>query len=65
MNKPRIKTMEELSLAIGVSRPTLSRFFQDPTLVKAKTVAKIEKGLEQVEYVPNFFATRLNRKSTR
>lgn len=65
MNKPRIKTMEDLSLAIGVSRPTLSRFFQDPSLVKAKTVAKIEKGLEQVEYVPNFFATRLNRKSTR
>ena len=62
--KPRINTMEELSVAIGVSRPTLSRFFQDPTLVKEKTVARIEAGLERVEYVPNFFATRLNRKST-
>ncbi len=56
--------MEELSVAIGVSRPTLSRFFQDPTLVKANTVERIERGLTQVEYVPNFFATRLNRKST-
>lgn len=64
MNKPRIKTMEELSVAIGVSRPTLSRFFQDPTSVKANTVARIEDGLSRVEYVPNFFATRLNRKST-
>lgn len=64
MSKPRINTMEELSVAIGVSRPTLSRFFQDPALVKANTVARIEAGLEQVEYVPNFFATRLNRKST-
>lgn len=64
MLKPRIKTMEELSLAIGVSRPTLSRFFQDPSLIKPKTVARIEQGLERVEYVPNFFATRLNRKST-
>lgn len=64
MSKPRINTMEELSIAIGVSRPTLSRFFQDPALVKANTVARIEKGLAQVEYVPNFFATRLNRKST-
>lgn len=64
MSKPRIKTMEELSAAIGVSRPTLSRFFQDPSLLKANTVARIEKGLERVEYVPNFFATRLNRKST-
>lgn len=64
MSKPRIKTMEELSVAIGVSRPTLSRFFQDPTSVKPNTVARIEDGLSRVEYVPNFFATRLNRKST-
>ena len=64
MSKPRINTMEELSAAIGVSRPTLSRFFQDPTLVKPKTVARIEAGLARVEYVPNFFATRLNRKTT-
>ncbi|MHA6323625.1 LacI family DNA-binding transcriptional regulator [Roseivivax sp. CAU 1753] len=64
MSKPRINTMEELSVAIGVSRPTLSRYFQDPALVKESTVARIEAGLEKVEYVPNFFATRLNRKST-
>ncbi|MCB1405326.1 MAG: LacI family DNA-binding transcriptional regulator, partial [Rhodobacteraceae bacterium] len=64
MSKPRINTMEELAVAIGVSRPTLSRFFQDPGLVKPNTVERIEKGLAQVEYVPNFFATRLNRKST-
>lgn len=64
MSKPRINTMEELSAAIGVSRPTLSRYFQDASLVKAKTVARIEAGLERVEYIPNFFATRLNRKTT-
>ncbi len=64
MSKQRIKTMEELSVAIGVSRPTLSRFFQDPTRIKSTTVARIEAGLARVEYVPNFFATRLNRKST-
>jgi DNA-binding LacI/PurR family transcriptional regulator len=64
MIKPRINTMGELSVAIGVSRPTLSRFFQDPSRVKAATVKRIEEGLERVEYVPNFFATRLNRKST-
>ncbi|KEJ88936.1 LacI family DNA-binding transcriptional regulator [Sulfitobacter donghicola] len=64
MSKQRINTMEELSIAIGVSRPTLSRYFQDRTLVKEKTVARIEAGLARVEYIPNFFATRLNRKST-
>ena len=55
MTKPRINTMEELSVAIGVSRPTLSRYFQDPTRVKEKTVKRIEAGLAQVEYIPNFF----------
>ena len=64
MTKPRINTMEELSASIGVSRPTLSRFFQDPSLVKETTVERIQEGLARVEYVPNFFATRLNRKST-
>ncbi len=62
--KQKIKTMEELSEAIGVSRPTLSRFFRDAESVRASTRQKIERGLETVDYVPNFFATRLNRKST-
>lgn len=61
--KPRINTMEQLAKAIGVSRPTLSRFFQDPERVSKTSRRRIEKGLKEVEYVPNFFATRLNRKS--
>ncbi|WP_231580142.1 LacI family DNA-binding transcriptional regulator [Pseudorhodobacter wandonensis] len=62
--KPKINTMEELSEAIGVSRPTLSRYFQSPDSVRGKTSEKIRQGLERVEYVPNFFATRMNRKTT-
>lgn len=64
MNKPRINTMADLSAAIGVSRPTLSRYFQNPDSVRGSTLERIRQGLEQVEYVPNFFATRMNRKST-
>lgn len=64
MKKRKINTMEELSEAIGVSRPTLSRYFQDARSVRGSTSEKIRKGLEQIEYVPNFFATRMNRKST-
>lgn len=64
MTKPKINTMEELSAAIGVSRPTLSRYFQSPESVRGTTSEKIRRALENVEYVPNFFATRLNRKST-
>lgn len=63
-HKPRIDTMEELAVAIGVSRPTLSRFFQSPDRVSKTSRARIESGLDRVEYVPNFFATRMNRAST-
>ena len=60
----KIKTMEALSEAIGVSRPTLSRYFQDAGRVRPSTRARIEAALEKVDYVPNFFATRMNRKRT-
>ena len=62
--KRKIKTMEALSDAIGVSRPTLSRYFQDAASVRRSTRERIERALESVDYVPNFFATRMNRKST-
>lgn len=62
--KPRIDTMQDLSRAIGVSRPTLSRYFQDPERVSRTSQDRIKKGLDRVEYVPNFFATRMNRKTT-
>lgn len=64
MDKKKINTMKELSEAIGVSRPTLSRYFQDPTSVRPSTSAKIEERLAEVDYVYNFLATRQNRKST-
>lgn len=64
MKKPKINTMEELSAALGISRPTLSRFFHDPASVRGSTSDKIKRGLAQVDYVPNFFATRMNRKQS-
>lgn len=56
--------MEELSREIDVSRPTLSRYFQDPGSVRTRTRQKIEDRLATVDYVPNFFAMNLNRKRT-
>lgn len=64
LDKPKINTMEELAGAIGVSRPTLSRYFQDPLHVRASTRARIQSGLDSVDYIPNFFATKMNRKRT-
>ncbi len=62
--KQKIGTMKELSEAIGISRPTLSRYFQDPTSVRSTTSQKIRERLEEVDYVYNFIATRQNRKSS-
>jgi len=57
--------MTELSTAIGISRPTLSKFFQDAESVSDGTRERIEQALDTVDYVPNFFATKMNRDSTR
>ena len=62
--KHKISTMKELSETIGISRPTLSRFFQDPTTVRPSTSMKIKERLAEVDYVYNFIATRQNRKSS-
>ncbi len=64
MTKRKINTMKELSEAIGISRPTLSRYFQDPNSVRPSTSKKISERLDEVDYVYNFLATRQNRKST-
>ena len=63
-SKRKIGTMKELSEAIGISRPTLSRYFQDPSSVRASTSQKIREKLEEVDYVYNFIATRQNRKQS-
>lgn len=63
-HKRRISTMKELSETIGISRPTLSRYFQDPSTVRPATSKKIRERLAEVDYVYNFIATRQNRKST-
>jgi len=64
-NKPKIKTMEELSSTIGISRPTLSKYFQNAESVRNTTRRRIEEALATVDYVPNYFATKMNRQSTR
>lgn len=62
--KKRINTMEQLSAEIGVSRATLSKYFQDPALVRKSTAQKITDLLGTVYYVPNFLARNMNRKHT-
>lgn len=57
--------MEELAKASGISRPTLSKYFEDPRSVRVSTRQRIEAALELSDYQPNVYARNLNRKRTR
>lgn len=61
----KIRTMADLSKALGMSRATVSKYFQDPNSVRHSTKKRIEDALEAVDYVPNFFARNLNRQRTK
>ena len=58
----KIRTMEEFAAASGLSRPTVSKYFDNPESVKPSTRARIEKALKDYNYQPNIFAVSLNRK---
>ena len=60
-----IKNMEEFASASGISRPTLSKYFNDPLSVRASTKATIEGALEKYEYHPNIYAINQNRVKTK
>jgi LacI family repressor for deo operon, udp, cdd, tsx, nupC, and nupG len=59
----RIRTMEDFSRASGISRPTLSRYFNDAQSVRKASRLKIEEAMERFGYRPNLFATNFNRRN--
>lgn len=65
MQRQKIRNMEEFAAICGVSRPTLSKFFNDPDSVRRSTRQRIEKALEHHDYRPNFFAVNQNRQRTK
>lgn len=65
MSNPKIRNMEEFAVFSGLSRPTISKYFNDPQSVRASTRAKIESALERCSYRPNIFAVNQNRKLTK
>lgn len=65
MSAEKIRNMEEFAAAIGMSRPTVSKFFNDPESVKVSTRERIEEALEQYDYRPNIYAMNQNRKLTK
>jgi DNA-binding LacI/PurR family transcriptional regulator len=57
-----IKTMEDFSGFVGLSRPTVSKYFNDPASVRKKTRDAIEVALKKSGFRPNIFAVNLNRR---
>jgi LacI family transcriptional regulator, repressor for deo operon, udp, cdd, tsx, nupC, and nupG len=54
--------MEDFSSVSGISRPTVSKYFNDPTSVRPATRARIEEAIKSLHYTPNLFAVNFNRK---
>ncbi|MGF9694559.1 LacI family DNA-binding transcriptional regulator [Rhizobium sp. 0TCS1.26] len=54
--------MEDFSEFVGLSRPTVSKYFNDPSSVRSKTRQRIEAAVEQSGFRPNMFAVNLNRR---
>ncbi|MGI1664192.1 LacI family DNA-binding transcriptional regulator [Palleronia sp. KMU-117] len=65
MSETKIRNMEEFAAISGISRPTVSKYFNDPNSVRKSTRARIEEALRQYEYRPNIYAMNQNRKLTK
>ena len=65
MTAKKIRNMEEFAKLSGISRPTVSKYFNDPTSVRQTTRLRIEKALEKFDYRPNVYAINQNRKLTK
>ena len=64
MARTRPRTMHEFSDATGLSRPTVSKYFQNPQSVRASTRGRIERAMAELDYRPNFFALNQNRRTS-
>ncbi|MEL6920882.1 MAG: LacI family DNA-binding transcriptional regulator [Pseudomonadota bacterium] len=61
----KIRNMEQFAEVSGLSRPTVSKFFNDPDSVRASTRRRIEEALEKFDYRPNIYAINQNRRLTK
>lgn len=65
MDGRKIKNMEEFAAVSGISRPTLSKYFNDPASVRESTRKRIEAAVERFDYLPNVYAMNQNRRLTK
>ncbi|WP_224815529.1 LacI family DNA-binding transcriptional regulator [Hasllibacter sp. MH4015] len=65
MSTEPIRNMEQFAAKSGISRPTVSKYFNDPESVRASTRARIEAALDRYDYRPNIYAVNQNRRLTK
>ncbi|MEL6209648.1 MAG: LacI family DNA-binding transcriptional regulator, partial [Pseudomonadota bacterium] len=65
MDDAKVRNMEEFAAVCGISRPTLSKYFQDPGSVRASTRERIEAALERHDFRPNLYAVNQNRRHSK
>ncbi len=65
MGTAKIKNMDEFAAVSGISRPTISKYFNDPDSVRVSTRSRIEAAIERYDYRPNIYAINQNRKLTK
>ena len=65
MSESKIRNMEDFAAKSGISRPTVSKYFNDPDSVRKSTRARIEAALDQYDYRPNIYAINQNRRQTK
>lgn len=65
MTNRKIRNMEEFAAVSGISRPTVSKYFNDPGSVRQSTRLRIEQALEEYDFRPNIYAMNQNRRLTK
>ncbi len=65
MEQKKVRNMEQFAAVSGISRPTLSKYFNDPDSVRRSTRDRIEQALTQYDYRPNVYAVNQNRSKTK
>ena len=65
MGDQKIRNMEEFAALCGISRPTVSKYFNDPGSVRQSSRDRIEAALERYDFRPNIYAMNQNRRLTK
>jgi DNA-binding LacI/PurR family transcriptional regulator len=65
MDGSKVRNMEAFAALSGISRPTVSKYFNNPASVRPSTRKRIEEALERYDYRPNIFAVNQNRRLTK